>query len=165
MSVSSANPVASKTRKLVTLTSGTSWTVPAKVTYVNVTLYGGGGGGGGNGNTGGTGGTGGSTTFTGATTAVGGPGGMRGGRDDDYAGQSANANSGLGGQTAFFSENGYGQFISGDGFPGDIVSTTVDTTPGASIAYAIGAGGTAGVGALLNGGVGGSGKIEIEYWV
>lgn len=37
------SPVA-KTRFLTTLTSGTSWTVPAGVTYVNVTLRGGGGG-------------------------------------------------------------------------------------------------------------------------
>ena len=37
-------PAAGKTRYALTLTSGTSWTVPAGVTYVNVTLQGGGGG-------------------------------------------------------------------------------------------------------------------------
>lgn len=38
-------PSSGKTRYLTTLTGGTSWTVPAGVTYVNVTLRGGGGGG------------------------------------------------------------------------------------------------------------------------
>lgn len=40
-----APSAASKTRYVVTLTSGTSWTVPAGVTYVNAKLVGGGGGG------------------------------------------------------------------------------------------------------------------------
>ena len=38
-----------KTMFRTTLTSGTSYTVPAGVTYLNVTLYGGGGGGAGSG--------------------------------------------------------------------------------------------------------------------
>lgn len=97
MSVSSANPAASKTRKVVTLTSGTSWTVPAKVTYVNVTLIGGGGGG------------------------------------------AANGNS------ADVKPQPYGS-------GGQIVTTTVNTTPGEAIAYAIGAGGT---GATDDGGASG----------
>ncbi len=47
MSISSANApaAAGKTRYVETLTSGTSWTVPAGVTYVNATLVGGGQGG------------------------------------------------------------------------------------------------------------------------
>ena len=48
MSVSSANApaaAASKTRYVETLTSGTSWTVPAGVGYVNATLIGAGGSG------------------------------------------------------------------------------------------------------------------------
>jgi hypothetical protein len=45
MAVSKLNPVSGgKTRFLTTLTSGTSYTVPAGVTYLNVTLRGGGGG-------------------------------------------------------------------------------------------------------------------------
>jgi hypothetical protein len=84
MAVSKLNPVAaaSKTRYVETLLSGTSWTVPAGVTYVNATLVGGGGGGGANGGT---------------------P------RPEPLGGQ--------------------------------IITTSVTTTPGASIAYAIGAGG------------------------
>ena len=98
ISVIPAASAASKTRYVETLTSGTSYTVPASVTYVNATLIGGGGGGGGAsvqgaggaiietnltttpGNSiayaigagGGANSAGGSTTFTGVTTAVGG---------------------------------------------------------------------------------------------
>jgi hypothetical protein len=86
MAVSKLNPVSGgKTRRVLTLTSGTSWTVPTGVTFVNVTLRGGGGGGGGS------------------------------------NGSSNTATIGMG---------------------GDVVSSTLSTTPGASIAYAIGAGGT-----------------------
>lgn len=161
MAISSANAAAApKTRKVETLLSGTSWTVPTGVEYVNVLLVGGGGGAGG---------------------------------------------------------NTYGSSISGlsQAAPGNCVSSTVTTTPGASIAYAIGAGGaggsapngegsnggtttftgatsaTGGIGGKVNntgatgsvgfatnqglspqseaaskaGGTGGNGWIEIEYWV
>lgn len=87
MAISKVNPVSSgKTRRLITLTSGTSWTVPATVTFVNVTLRGAGGGGGG-------------VTISG---------------------------------------------IGGYGMGGAVVSSTLSTTPGAAITYAIGAGGVAG---------------------
>jgi hypothetical protein len=76
-------------RYVVTLTSGTSWTVPTGVTNINATLQGGGGGG--------------PTTLS-ATTL-----------------QNA-----------------------GKGRPGQMRTTNFNTTPGASIAYAIGAGGTQG---------------------
>jgi hypothetical protein len=82
-------PNTSLTRRVTTLTSGTSWTVPAGVTFVNVTLVGGGGGGG-----------------------------------------NTNNSSVNGAQ-------------SGWGMGGSVVSSTLTTTPGASITYAIGAGGTA----------------------
>ena len=85
MAVSSlvAASAASKTMYRTTLTSGTSYTVPAGVTYVNVTLLGGGGGAG-----------------------------------FDGAGRGTKP-----------------------GFPGQKISSTLSTTPGASISYAIGAGG------------------------
>ena len=70
-------PAAGKTRYAISLTSGTSWTVPANVNYINVTLIGGGGGSGsgiGTDYTGASGNTGGTTTFTGATSATGGAG-------------------------------------------------------------------------------------------
>lgn len=82
-------PSAGKTMFRTTLLSGTSYTVPAGVTYLNVTLYGGGGG--------------------------------------------------AGGQNP--------------GTSGQVVSSIVNTTPGASITYSIGAGGT---GATGSGGAGGA---------
>jgi hypothetical protein len=85
-----------KTRFVLTLTSGTSWTVPTGVTYVNVTLQGGGAGG-----------------FGGSTNS--------------YAGR-----------------------------PGQMISSTLTTTPGASISYSIGAGGTAGNGTSTPSGSGGT---------
>jgi hypothetical protein len=84
-------PTPEKTRKVETLTSGSSWTVPTGVTSINATLIGGGGGGGG-----------------GTSSGI----GVRGG-------------------------NGGG---------GQRIETTFATTPGASISYGIGAGGTGGAG-------------------
>ena len=138
-----------KTRRCLTLTSGTSWTVPAGVTFVNVTLQGGGGGGmTGNSNVfraqsgqmisstlsttpgasisyaigagGGGDGTGGTTTFTGATSASG------GGPAQGYGPGSTTGAAGYsnGGQSAYN--------------PGGQSST---------------------------GATGGSGRIDIEYWV
>jgi len=99
-SVFPAPSAASKTRKVETLTSGTSWTVPAGVTYVNATLVGGGGGGG--------------------------------------TGQNS-----LGAQNQ-------------PGNGGQIITTLVSTTPGASITYAIGAGGTGPTANSTAGGTGGN---------
>jgi hypothetical protein len=50
---------------------------------------------------------------------------------------------------------------------GGTVSSTVSTTPGASISYAIGAGGAGGSngGQFATGSTGASGRIDIEYWV
>ena len=95
LSVFPAPSAASKTMFRTTLTSGTSWTVPTGVTYVNVTLFGGGGGGG-------------------------------------WSGGSASGDApGL------------------QGHGGSVISSTLSTTPGASIAYAIGAGGAGSTGNSL----------------
>lgn len=141
-----------KTRFALTLTSGTSYTVPAGVTYLNVTLQGGGAG--------------------------------------AYSSTSTNSSQ--------------------NASPGQMISSTLAVTAGASIAYAIGAGGTAGNGptaagaggtttftgatsavggnnasagqagtsaagfpnggrqnsnTMSSGNPGGAGKIEVEYWV
>ena len=85
----SLSSLGSKTMRRLTLTSGTSWTVPAGVTFVNVQLIGGGG---------------------------------------SSAGGYGNASTTSG---------------TGNGHPGESIWSTVSTTPGASIAYAIGAGGAA----------------------
>jgi hypothetical protein len=98
VSVFPAPSAASKTMYRTTLTSGTSYTVPAGVTYLNVTLYGGGGG------------NRGTNTSSGMPPAV----------------------------------------------SGSVVSSIVTTSPGASIAYAIGAGGAGGVGANVAGSPGGN---------
>lgn len=179
------NTLLPRTRYAFTLTSGTSWTVPAGVTYVNVTLMGGGGGGGGvcggtstTGVTGG--GVGGTTSFTGATSAVGGNGmsanNLAVANGSFFSnGVVPTANSGKGGATPFgtqissttpITQNGNGSI----GSDGQVITSTLATTPGNSITYAIGAGGTAGTnGGGTSGSVvvqaGASGRIDLEYWV
>jgi hypothetical protein len=140
-----------------TLTSGTSYTVPAGVTYLNVTLVGGGGG---SGATGGVAGSaGGTTTFTGATSAA---GGARGAGPNDGSGNNA-PGFGLAGSPTYTAA-GAGSAVSGTN--GVTISSTLSATAGATIAYAIGAGGA---GAASNGygagGAGGAGCIFVEYWV
>jgi hypothetical protein len=89
-------------RYVVTLTSGTSWTVPTGVTNINATLQGGGGGGSGS-----------------------------------------------------IRESSLLTFPGVKGQPGQMITTNVNTTPGASISYAIGGGGTGG-NTNTAGGTGGS---------
>lgn len=164
-----------KTSVKTSLTSGTSWTVPAGVTYVNATLYGGGGGGGqGTNNSGtGSGGSGGTTTF-GALSASGGSGGNYMGINLGSTGYNRNgvpqaANTGLGGEPGYSSLPGsgfdypaYGSW----GSDGAVRSGTVSTTPGGTVAYSIGSGGAGGSGLGGGyGGAGGSGRIDLEYWV
>lgn len=174
-----APSAASKTAFRTTITSGTSWTVPAGVTYVNATLIGGGGGGtssvgtAAGANTGSAGGT---TTFTGATSATGGLGAVGYARIGwsnviSITGVAATVNSGLGGGSASSIDYaGGGGTTAGpavtQGNPGQIITSTLATTPGASITYAIGGGGTAGTAPSggTAGGLGGSGRIELEYW-
>ena len=165
-----------KTSYRTTLTSGTSWTVPAGVTYVNVTCVGGGGGGGGasviNTSSGG-GGTGGTTTFS-TISASGGVGGRNAhanlsGRNWGGGGSSAQANSGWGGDPGWSMTTGFSTaiwLVGWMGGHGQVVSGNLTVTPAASISYSIGAGGSGGsAGAGDAGGAGGSGRIDIEYWV
>jgi hypothetical protein len=151
LTVFPAPSAASKTPVKFTLLSGTSYTVPAGVSTLLVTLYGGGGSSGReNGNNGNSGGT---TTMTGATSAVGGHGGGAGSRNTD-----ATASTGQGASAPGSWNNG-SPFV-GKGADSGGISSIINTTPGASIAYEIGAGGT-----VANAGAGGNGKIDIEYWV
>ena len=183
-SVFPAPAAGSKTMYRTMLTSGTSYTVPAGVTYLNVTTVGGGGGSGGintagNGSGGQTfptaGGNGGNTTFTGATTATGGTGteplsGYPYGNGAYVSSAIAGlSNTGKGAKMGMVSTNVSGQFVAGahDAMDGAIMYSTLSCTPGASITYSIGAGGTAGsVGTAPGaaGAAGGSGYIVIEYW-
>lgn len=152
-----------KTRYFLSLTSGTSWTVPAGVTRVNVLLVGGGGGGAWYNAAGGTGG---STTFTGAASAPGGTGGALGsasiGITYTMNGTPAVANTGQGGSPGAGISNGW--YVPGSrGMDGAQIASSVATTPGGSISYSIGAGGTGG--SFGGGGFGGSGRIDIEYYI
>jgi hypothetical protein len=156
----------SKTMYRTTLLSGTSYTVPAGVTYLNVTLTGGGGGSGGTGAGGTNGSSGGTTTFTGANSAVGGRGGAASSNGDSVQGAAGTSNTGEGGgpTTGVYSTSGVHQ--SPKGLTGAVISSTLSCTPGASITYAIGAGGGGGssnYGPAV-GAAGGSGKIDVEYW-
>jgi hypothetical protein len=151
----------SKTAFRLTLLSGTTWTVPAGVTYVNVTLTGGGGGGSGNpiDTIAGTGGT---TTFTGATSATGGTGGVtkRNGINSTTAGTGA---YGDGGQDGYISSTS-GADKAVYATRGNVVSSLVTgLTPGSTVSYAVGAGGST-TADSIRGGTGGQGKIDLEYW-
>lgn len=160
MSISSANAPAvpvSKTRKVVTLTSGTSYTVPAGVTFLNVTLIGGGGGGAGSNN----------NTYAVPQPGLGGQMvsstlSATAGASITYAigaGGSGGANGGdgsSGGTTTFTGAT------SASGGNGGAAFNTGKT--GTSYLSANNGGGAAG-GATGTGGAGGSGCIIVEYWV
>lgn len=138
-------------------TSGSgTWTVPAGVTYAVVYM----GGGGGGVNTGGAGGDGGNTTFAfagGTVTAYGGKGHDNGADTSDqttaksYSGQRATS----------------GAFVVGSGVTSGAAMATDGqeiiyggaVTPGASISYSVGAGGTGTSGSY----VGAAGYLIIEY--
>ena len=181
------------------LTSGTSLTVPAGITRVDVEIFGasGGGGGGGeagtsasaDGTSGGAGGAGGTTSFNaGAFTTTGGVAGPGGsGHDNNAVAGYSGANHGVG-SGGTINRTGGGQSggngggggmgstagsISGlDGQPGGrggdggYVRGYVTVVPGATVTYAIGAGGTAGTagsgaGDGADGGVGRAGQAGV----
>ena len=101
----SLETVSSTSEQQVNFTANGTWTKPAGVVSVNITLVAGGGGGGGGGGVGsgdgGTGGTGGNTTFNGAvaTSGTGGTGGKCGGGSPCFgqAGAAGSPNGGNGG--------------------------------------------------------------------
>jgi hypothetical protein len=90
--------------------------------------------------------------MTGATSAAGGPGSNPGSATTQAAYNDGGVKTG-----------GWGNGSPGIGSGGNGYSlwSTFATTPGASITYAIGAGGTS----SGSSGPGGAGKIDIEYWV
>lgn len=158
MAISSANAAAApKTMFRTTLTSGSSYTVPTGVTYLNVTLQGGGGGGGGSNDAPSAGNDGLpgeriSSTFavtSGATITyaigAGGTGGSEAGR------------GGAGGTTTM---TGATSATGGNG--GASPSGNLTGQVGKAAGYFNGGGGSGRVG---TGGAGGSGRIDIEYWV
>jgi hypothetical protein len=153
---------AGKTREVETLTSGSSYTVPTGVFYVNVTLVGGGGGGGGCDSVNaaqGAVGSGGEfvqstlATTPGASISYGvGAGGA--------AGAAGNNSGGAGGTTSF---TGATSALGGAGGSG-----AQSAGKAGSNYAAVNNGGQAanGSGIASNaGGAGGSGVIYVEYWV
>lgn len=156
--VPAATVASGKVMYRTTLTSGTSYTVPTGVTYLNVTLVGGGGGGAGgvtaNSNYGRPGHGGQIVHSTLAATA---------GASITYAigaggsGTSGQGTGGTGGTTTF---TGATSALGGQGgasYDGLAARAGIIANNGG------GAGGYDGV--SRNGGTGGSGSIIIEYWV
>lgn len=148
---------ASKTRYTVTLTSGTSWTVPTGVTYINATLIGGGGAG--NGMTSTTvpyeTGLGGQIITTTLNTTP--------GASITYAigagGTGAVGDGGAGGTTTFTGAT------SALGGAGSANAGNAGLAGRAGLISANWGGSGRFVSANANGGNGGAGSIEIEYWV
>jgi hypothetical protein len=166
LSVFPAPSAASKTRFMTTLTSGTTWTVPTGVTYVNVTLVGGGGGGGCSGGTdiNASNGYPGEcissivTTTPGATIsyAIGAGGG--GGGWNNTTGASP---GGTGGTTTFTGATS----ATGGNLGRDIDSDR--TTTSAKVSWANNGGQavpSGGGSQVKTAGAGGNGFINIEYW-
>jgi len=157
LSVFPAPVAASKTRYAVTLTSGTSWTVPAGVTYVNAFLMGGGGAGGGCGTTSyerGIDGSGGATTWTTVNTTPGaaityaiGAGGTGAANTPGTAGGTTTFT----GATSAAGGTGGGKGNGNAGTAGSIANN--------------GGRGAGQTGGNNIGGAGGAGKIELEYWL
>lgn len=161
ISVFPAPSAASKTMYRTTLTSGTSYTVPAGVTYLNVTLVGGGGGAGG-------------TTAAGYVGSAGMPGNVvsstlsaTAGASISYAigaggAGSAGGNSGnngaTGGTTTFT-----GATSATGGLGGRANNAAFDGATG-SVGFATNGGGQTGQNAAQAGGTGGAGFITVEYW-
>ena len=152
---------ASKTRYVETLTSGTSWTVPAGVTYVNATLVGGSGGGGysagiSNGGSVGSPGAGGQIITTKVDTT---PGNSVAYGIGGAGAAGTGGNGGAGGNTTFTgatTANG-----GGGGGRSDFGTGAVGTAYGLS-----GTGGSGGTGVNNTAGAaGGIGCIILEYWL
>lgn len=154
MGINSVPPATPKTRYITTLTSGTSWTVPAGVTYVNVTLRGGSGGtayqtpgraGGGQvimSNT--------TVTPGGTATYAIGAGGT--------AGTGASADGGAGGTTTFTGAT------SATGGAGGVYGSTIGQAYAATANNSVDNSPYAKGTSAANGVVGGAGSIDVEYW-
>jgi hypothetical protein len=149
---------ASKTRYIVNLTSGSSWTVPVGVTYVNVTLYGAGGGGSvaSAGNTGGWGRAG-QVISSYVTTTPGNSISYSIGAGGTVGVAGSNTSGGAGGNTTFT-----GATTANGGAGGGTTGTTLGAAASGESQWN---GGQGAFSATTTGGTGGGGKIDIEYWI
>jgi hypothetical protein len=147
-----------KTKRVELFNATGTWVAPARVTYAIATLVSGGGSGGLRNSTGGN--TGGSSSAFGVSHEGGrGGGGNRGTFTISRNGKNAQANTGHGGTGATNS----GSATNGaDSYPKTFGSTVV---PGTSYTITVGAG-AAGVFVVdTTSGSGGSGYVQIEYWI
>jgi hypothetical protein len=161
VSVFPAPSAASKTMFRTTLTSGTSYTVPAGVTYLNVTLYGAGGG------------AGGAIDINSVTPSPGAGGQIVSSTLSATAGASIAYAIGAGGAAGSAGSAGNGTNGSAGGSTTFTGATTASGggggahyygTPGAPYGFDNGGRPPMGMSARTSG-AGGAGKIDIEYWV
>ena len=158
VSVFPAPSAASKTMFRTTLTSGTSYTVPAGVTYLNVTLVGGGGGGS-------------NSLYSDPQGHTGRPGAVisstlsaTAGASIAYAigaGGAGGGSGGTGGSTTF---TGATTAVGGNGSPNVNFTNNAPAGTDAGMANNAGAGGQGSGGSTGTGGTGGAGCIYVEYW-
>jgi len=158
LKVSNFSPT--KTRRVLFLDSSINWVVPSGVDYCTARICGGGGGGAASG-----------TPTAGANSTVSCVDGTFSGVGGDpvtivYMGQEATCRSGResSGQSAFFAScrdlRAYMGMI-----PAAVNEFGINLTPGETVTITVGAGGaqgTIGAGGTANGG---SGFVNIEYWI
>jgi len=158
-------------------TSGSgTWTVPTSVTKIKVTVVGGGGGGAGNTQNGGTGGSS-LATYSGVTiTGYGGTGtsagGSASGGDLNIAGGVPTSRSNSGGGS-IFNNNSYGtggnsnavvwSSGGGGGGAGGVAIKYFSVTPGTTLDYSVGGGGSRGSNGTYSGTSGIGGIVIIEW--
>jgi len=154
-----------KMRKVLFFGSSTTWEVPSGVDYCTARICGGGGGGAdGNG-----------TPTAGANSTVSCGAGVYSGVGSDpvlvyHMGMNATCRSGResSGQSAFFASSKYGHSFVGQ-IPAAVNEFGINLTPGETVTITVGAGGAQGQlnSATLPGSTatGGSGFVNIEYWI
>jgi len=155
-----------KMRKVLFFGSSTTWEVPSGVDYCTARICGGGGGG---------------SAYTSSTPTAGanstvscGEGTFNGVGSDpvsiSYMGYGASCRSGreFSGQSAFFASGSSGRSYAGQ-IPAAVHEFGINLTPGETVTITVGAGGAQGtlnentlMGSAANGG---SGFVNIEYWI
>jgi len=150
-----------KTRKVLFFGSSTTWVVPSGVDYCTARICGGGGGGGADI---------GATATAGANSTVSCGDGTFSGVGSDpvsmsYMGWSATCRSGLesSGQSALFAA-GRADYSYAGMIPAAVNEFGINLIPGETVTITVGAGGAQGI--LSTGTAnGGSGFVNIEYWI
>ena len=163
LKVSTFSPT--KTRRVLFLRSSTTWVVPSGVDYCTARICGGGGGGADNNG----------APTAGANSTVSCDAGVYGGVGGDavlinYMGDQATCRSGResSGQSAFFACGRTDRSYTGV-IPAAVNKFGINLTPGETVTITVGAGGAQGVLVAAAPGPGtangGSGFVNIEYWI